>query len=106
VLTCYLLISGAAIPTERAFVMNGVVFAAILIDRAAHLDADLRDCRRSRARPRSGELGRRQLADVVWCIVALIAVYETFGGKRRHWIYSSRSIGIPLVAGGVAGRRD
>ena len=32
-LTCYLLISGAAIPTERAFVMNGVVFAAILIDR-------------------------------------------------------------------------
>jgi len=33
VLTCYLLISGAAIPTERAFVMNGIVFAAILIDR-------------------------------------------------------------------------
>src|SRR5215469_8209183 len=32
-LTCYLLISGAAIPTERAFVMNGIVFAAILIDR-------------------------------------------------------------------------
>src|SRR6202008_1164942 len=31
VLSCYLLISGAAIPTERAFVMNGVVFAAILI---------------------------------------------------------------------------
>src|SRR6516164_8924969 len=30
VLTCYLLISGAAIPTERAFVMNGIVFAAIL----------------------------------------------------------------------------
>jgi hypothetical protein len=30
VLTCYLLISGAAIPTERG-VMNGVVFAAILI---------------------------------------------------------------------------
>jgi competence protein ComEC len=33
VLTCYLMLSGAAIPTERAFVMNGIVFAAILIDR-------------------------------------------------------------------------
>ena len=32
-LTCYLLISGAAIPTQRAFVMNGILFAAILIDR-------------------------------------------------------------------------
>ena len=33
VLFCYLMLSGAAIPTERAFVMNGIVFAAILIDR-------------------------------------------------------------------------
>ena len=33
VLTGYLLLSGAAIPTERAFVMNGLVFAAIMIDR-------------------------------------------------------------------------
>jgi competence protein ComEC len=33
VLTFYLMLSGAAIPTERAFVMNGIVFAAILIDR-------------------------------------------------------------------------
>src|SRR5207302_9546261 len=27
------MISGAAIPTQRAFVMTGIVFAAILIDR-------------------------------------------------------------------------
>src|SRR5262249_57102355 len=33
VLTGYLLISGAAIPTERAFVMNGLIFVAILLDR-------------------------------------------------------------------------
>jgi hypothetical protein len=32
-LACYLMLSGAAIPTERAFVMNGLVFVAILIDR-------------------------------------------------------------------------
>ena len=41
VLTGYLLLSGAAIPTERAFVMNGLVFAAILIDR---LRISLRIC--------------------------------------------------------------
>src|SRR5438270_13073623 len=33
VLFCYPMISGAAIPTQRAFVMTGIVFAAILIDR-------------------------------------------------------------------------
>ena len=33
VLACYLLLSGAAIPTQRAFVMNGLVFGAIIIDR-------------------------------------------------------------------------
>jgi competence protein ComEC len=33
VLTCYLLLSGAAIPTERAFVMNGIAFVAIIMDR-------------------------------------------------------------------------
>src|SRR6516225_3208598 len=33
----------------------------------ANLDADLRDCRCGCARPRSGEPGRRQLSDVVWC---------------------------------------
>ena len=27
------MISGAAIPTQRAFIMTGIVFAAILIDR-------------------------------------------------------------------------
>ncbi len=65
VLTCYLLLSGAAIPTERAFVMNGLVFAAILIDR---LRISMRICalgRRLRAGDRAGEPRRRQLSDVV-----------------------------------------
>src|SRR5438477_2732373 len=43
VLFCYLMISGAAIPTQRAFVMTGIVFVAVLIDR-------LRISRRSCAR--------------------------------------------------------
>ena len=65
VLACYLLISGAAIPTERAFVMNGLVFGAIIIDR---LRISMRVCAIAAAvvlviDPDSPR--RRQLSDVV-----------------------------------------
>jgi len=81
VLTCYLLISGAAIPTERAFVMNGVVFAAILIDR---LRISMRICAIAAAVVLV--LDPASLVGVSFqmsfgAVVALIAVYETFGGK-------------------------
>jgi competence protein ComEC len=81
VLTCYLLISGAAIPTERAFVMNGVVFAAILIDR---LRISMRIC--AIAATVVLVLDPASLVGVSFqmsfgAVVALIAVYETFGGK-------------------------
>jgi hypothetical protein len=33
VMFLYLMISGASIPTVRSFIMNGIVFAAVLIDR-------------------------------------------------------------------------
>jgi competence protein ComEC len=81
VLTCYLLISGAAIPTERAFVMNGVVFAAILIDR---LRISMRICAIAAAVVLV--LDPSSLVGISFqmsfgAVVALIAVYETFGGK-------------------------
>jgi competence protein ComEC len=81
VLTCYLLISGAAIPTERAFVMNGVVFAAILIDR---LRISMRIC--AIAAAVVVVLDPASLMGVSFqmsfgAVVALVAVYETFGGK-------------------------
>ena len=81
VLTCYLLISGAAIPTERAFVMNGIVFAAILIDR---LRISMRICAIAAAVVLV--LDPASLVGVSFqmsfgAVVALIAVYETFGGK-------------------------
>ena len=81
VLTCYLLISGTAIPTERAFVMNGIVFAAILIDR---LRISMRICAIAAAVVMA--LDPASLVGVSFqmsfgAVVALVAVYETFGGQ-------------------------
>jgi competence protein ComEC len=79
VLTGYLLLSGAAIPTERAFVMNGIVFAAILIDR---LRISMRICAIAAAvvlllQPESLVGVSFQMS--FGAVVALIAVYETWG---------------------------
>jgi len=81
VLSCYLLISGAAIPTERAFVMNGVIFAAILIDR---LRISMRICAIAAAVVLA--LDPASLVGVSFqmsfgAVVALVAVYETFDGQ-------------------------
>src|SRR5436853_1145863 len=81
VLFCYLMISGAAIPTERAFVMNGIVFAAILIDR---LRLSMRIC--ALAAMVVLVLDPASLVGVSFqmsfgAVVALIAVYETWGGR-------------------------
>jgi competence protein ComEC len=79
VLTCYLMLSGAAVPTERAFVMNGIVFAAILIDR---LRLSMRICAVAAAvvlvlQPESLIGVSFQMS--FGAVVALIAVYETYG---------------------------
>ncbi|MBV9824427.1 MAG: ComEC/Rec2 family competence protein [Alphaproteobacteria bacterium] len=84
VLFCYLLISGAAIPTERAFLMNGVVFAAILIDR---LRISMRIC--ALAAFVVLFLDPASLVGVSFqmsfgAVVALVAVYETWGSQLAH----------------------
>ena len=81
VLACYLMMSGAAIPTERAFVMNGIVFAAILIDR---LRISMRICAVAAAvvlllQPESLVGVSFQMS--FGAVVALIAVYETWGSQ-------------------------
>ncbi|HVC57135.1 MAG TPA: ComEC/Rec2 family competence protein [Stellaceae bacterium] len=81
VLFCYLMISGAAIPTERAFVMNGIVFAAIVIDR---LRLSMRIC--ALAAMVVLLLEPESLVGVSFqmsfgAVVALIAVYETWGSR-------------------------
>ena len=87
VLFCYLLLSGAAIPTERAFVMNGIVFAAILIDR---LRISMRICAIAAAVVLV--LEPASLAGVSFqmsfgAVVALIAVYETWGGSLARLLH-------------------
>src|SRR5260370_2321980 len=75
------MISGAAIPSERAFVMNGIVFAAIVIDR---LRISMRIC--ALAALAVLLLDPASLVGVSFqmsfgAVVALIAVYETWGAQ-------------------------
>ncbi|HEY1797772.1 MAG TPA: ComEC/Rec2 family competence protein [Stellaceae bacterium] len=97
VLFCYLMISGAAIPTERAFVMNGIIFAAIFLRR---LRLSMRVC--ALAALVVLMLDPASLVGVSFqmsfgAVVALIAVYESWGGTlarifhRGSW--GQRAIG-------------
>src|ERR1700691_3737444 len=75
------MLSGAAIPTERAFVMNGIIFAAILIDR---LRISMRICAIAAfvvlvVDPASLVGVSFQMS--FGAVVALIAVYETYGAR-------------------------
>ncbi|MBV9863361.1 MAG: ComEC/Rec2 family competence protein [Alphaproteobacteria bacterium] len=103
VLFCYLLISGAAIPTQRAFVMNGIVFAGILIDR---LRISMRICAIAAfivllLDPASLVGPSFQMS--FSAVVALIAVYETYGARLGHWLRGG-SVGRKALGycGGIA----
>jgi len=96
VLTCYLLISGAAIPTQRAFVMNGIVFAAILIDR---LRISMRICAIAAAFVLV--VDPSVLVGVSFqmsfgAVVLLIAVYETYGSRLSRFLHSRTISGKAL----------
>jgi competence protein ComEC len=102
VLACYLLLSGAAIPTQRAFVMNGLVFGAIIIDR---LRISMRVCAIAAAvvlviEPASLVGVSFQMS--FGAVVALIAVYETYGARLGRLLYSRSFSGRILgYSGGV-----
>src|SRR5467141_1064229 len=96
------MISGAAIPTQRAFVMTGIVFAAILIDR---LRLSMRICALAAAvvlviEPASLVGVSFQMS--FGAVVALIAVYETYGARLGRLLHS-RSISGRILGycGGV-----
>jgi competence protein ComEC len=101
VLACYLMLSGAAIPTERAFVMNGLVFAAILIDR---LRISMRICALAAAFVLAVE--PESLVGVSFqmsfgAVVALIAVYETYGSRLGHLLHRPSWPGRVLAYAGA-----
>ena len=102
VLACYLLISGAAIPTQRAFVMNGLVFAAIIIDR---LRISMRVCAIAAAIVLV--IDPSVLVGVSFqmsfgAVVALIAVYETYGARLGRLLHGRSVWGKVLgYCGGV-----
>jgi competence protein ComEC len=103
VLACYLLLSGAAVPTQRAFVMNGLVFGAILIDR---LRISMRVC--AIAAMVVLVIDPSILVGVSFqmsfgAVVALIAVYETYGARLGRLLHSRSVPGKVLgYCGGVA----
>jgi len=97
VLACYLVISGAAVPTQRAFVMTGIVFAAVLIDR---LRISMRIC--AIAAVVVLAVDPASLAGVSFqmsfgAVVALIAVYETYGQRLGRLLHR------PSILGQIAG---
>src|SRR5580700_8176679 len=102
VLTCYLLLSGAAIPTERAFVMNGLLFVAIIVDR---LRISMRVC--AIAALVVLVIDPASLIGVSFqmsfgAVVALIAVYETYGGQLGRLLHNRSTFGQLLgYCGGV-----
>jgi competence protein ComEC len=100
-LFCYLLISGASIPTQRAFVMTGLLFAAILVDR---LKISMRVC--AIAALFVLTVSPSSLMGVSFqmsfgAVVALVAVYETYGGQLSRYLHSPSWPGF--VMGHVAG---
>ena len=102
VLFCYLMISGAAIPTQRAFVMTGIVFVAVLIDR---LRISMRIC--ALAAMVVLVLDPASLVGVSFqmsfgAVVALIAVYETYGARLGRFLHGRTISGKVLgYCGGV-----
>lgn len=102
-LFCYLMISGAAIPTERAFVMNGVVFAAIFLRR---LRLSMRIC--AFAAMVVLALDPPSLVGVSFqmsfgAVVALIAVYETWGAQLARLLRRGPIVQRALGYAGAVG---
>ena len=96
VMFLYLLISGAAVPTERAFVMNGIVFAAILIDR---LRISMRIC--VLAAMLILVLEPASLIGVSFqmsfgAVVMLIAAYEAWGSRLARLFHGGSIVRLVL----------
>ncbi|HEX2152223.1 MAG TPA: ComEC/Rec2 family competence protein [Stellaceae bacterium] len=88
VMFLYLMISGASVPTVRSFIMNGIVFAAVLIDR---LRISMRIC--ALAAVLVLFVNPESLIGVSFqmsfgAVVALIAAYEKWGAQLAYLFHS------------------
>jgi competence protein ComEC len=99
----YTLMVGAPVPTQRAFLMTGLVLAAILVDRTA---VSMRLVAIAAAvilalRPESllGPSFQMSFA----AVVALVATYEALAGPATRWRANAGWAALPLLyLGGVA----
>ena len=107
----YLLLSGATIPTQRAFLMGALVIAAILLDRTAisMRSVALAAVAVLLVQPESLLGASFQMSFAA--VVALVAVFERRGGRRRSpargidrlWRYLAVISLITLVANVATG---
>ncbi|MGE3782109.1 MAG: ComEC/Rec2 family competence protein, partial [Alphaproteobacteria bacterium] len=96
VMFLYLMISGASVPTARSFIMNGIDFGAVLIDR---LRISMRICALAAVvvlfvEPDSLVNVSFQLS--FGAVVALIAAYEKWGARLAR-LFHSGSVGRRCV---------
>jgi competence protein ComEC len=101
VMFLYLMISGASVPTERSFIMNGIVFAAILIDR---LRISMRICAIAAMvvlliEPEGLTGVSFQLSFAA--VVALVAAYEKWGARFGR-LFNSGSLPRRMLGYGGA----
>lgn len=98
----YLLISGATVPTQRAFVMIGLVLVAVMLDRTA-LSMRLVALAATLVlllRPESLTGASFQLSFAA--VVALIAAYETPGQRFSAWRSGAPPRRLLIYVAGVA----
>lgn len=109
-LLLYLLISGASIPTQRSFLMTGLVLTAVMLDRKAisMRSVMLAACALLLLTPESLYSASFQMSFAA--VIALVAVYERFGaqfsyndGEDGWFMRGLKYIGATLCTSLVAG---
>jgi competence protein ComEC len=87
---CYLVISGAPVPTQRAFIMNAIVLLAVLIDREAISLRSITWAALAVLLVHPEALTGPSFQMSFAAVYGLIAGYEVLGPKMTEWRRRSR----------------
>jgi len=87
---CYLVISGAPVPTQRAFIMNAIILLAILIDREAISLRSITWAGLAVLLVQPEALTGPSFQMSFAAVYGLIACYEVLGPKMTEWRRRSR----------------